>query len=47
MATLWDTIGIRIALEEQVTSVDTTLMKMPTASILFHLLVHTVELFVV
>jgi hypothetical protein len=37
MATRWNTIGIRIALEEQVTSVDIILMKMLTASILFHL----------
>jgi hypothetical protein len=37
MASRRNTIGIRIALKVQGTSVDIILMKMPTASILFHL----------
>ena len=42
-----NTIGIRIALEEQVTSVDIILMKIPTASILFHLFGAHSRIFVV
>ena len=38
MASRRNTIGIRIALKVQGTSVDIILMKMPTGGILFHLL---------